>query len=278
MMKRGRVLFKASVWTLAILSLFFCLFPYYIMLVNSFKTQKELFASTLSFPETFLVLNYVRAIERMDLFTTLLNSLLITVFSTVVIVLFGSMTGYALNRVKSRMSDVIFNIFLAAVLIPFQSVMIPLVVTLADIGILNTRVGMVFTYLGFGCSMCIFLVYGALKSIPFSLDEAGIIDGAKRSQVFFRIIFPMLKPTLITSAVLNVLWIWNDYLLPTLVLDIKKYKTIPMLIQYFRGSYGRVEMGPMMACIMLTVIPIVIVYLIGQKHIIKGVAAGAVKG
>lgn len=276
MMKRGRVLFKASVWTLSILSLLFCLFPYYIMLINSFKTQKELFASTLSFPETFLVLNYVRAIERMDLFTTLLNSLLITVFSTVVIVLFGSMTGYALNRVKSRMSDVIFNIFLAAVLIPFQSVMIPLVVTLADIGILNTRVGMVFTYLGFGCSMCIFLVYGALKSIPLSLDEAGIIDGAKRSQVFFRIIFPMLKPTLITSAVLNVLWIWNDYLLPSLVINQENLHTIPLRLYYFFAEYTK-EWNYAMAGLVLSTAPVIVFYLFCQKYIIKGISDGAIK-
>lgn len=276
MMKRGRVLFKASVWILSILSLLFCLFPYYIMLINSFKTQKELFASTLSFPETFLVLNYVRAIERMDLFTTLLNSLLITVFSTVVIVLFGSMTGYALNRVKSRMSDVIFNIFLAAVLIPFQSVMIPLVVTLADIGILNTRVGMVFTYLGFGCSMCIFLVYGALKSIPLSLDEAGIIDGAKRSQVFFRIIFPMLKPTMITSAVLNVLWIWNDYLLPSLVINQENLHTIPLRLYYFFAEYTK-EWNYAMAGLVLSTAPVIVFYLFCQKYIIKGISDGAIK-
>ena len=276
MMKRGRILFKASVWILAILSLFFCLFPYYIMLVNSFKTQRELFASTLSFPETFLVQNYARAIERMDLFTTLLNSLLITVFSTVVIVLFGSMTGYALNRVKSRISDVIFNIFLAAVLIPFQSVMIPLVVTLADIGILNTRVGMVFTYLGFGCSMCIFLVYGALKSIPFSLDEAGIIDGAKRSQVFFRIIFPMLKPTLITSAVLNVLWIWNDYLLPSLVINQENLHTIPLRLYYFFAEYTK-EWNYAMAGLVLSTAPVIVFYLFCQKYIIKGISDGAIK-
>lgn len=276
MMKRGRVLFKASVWILSILSLLFCLFPYYIMLINSFKTQKELFASTLSFPETFLVLNYVRAIERMDLFTTLLNSLLITVFSTIVIVLFGSMTGYALNRVKSRMSDVIFNIFLAAVLIPFQSVMIPLVVTLADIGILNTRVGMVFTYLGFGCSMCIFLVYGALKSIPLSLDEAGIIDGAKRSQVFFRIIFPMLKPTMITSAVLNVLWIWNDYLLPSLVINQENLHTIPLRLYYFFAEYTK-EWNYAMAGLVLSTAPVIVFYLFCQKYIIKGISDGAIK-
>ena len=276
MMKRGRVLFKASVWILSILSLLFCLFPYYIMLINSFKTQKELFASTLSFPETFLVLNYVRAIERMDLFTTLLNSLMITVFSTVVIVLFGSMTGYALNRVKSRMSDVIFNIFLAAVLIPFQSVMIPLVVTLADIGILNTRVGMVFTYLGFGCSMCIFLVYGALKSIPLSLDEAGIIDGAKRSQVFFRIIFPMLKPTMITSAVLNVLWIWNDYLLPSLVINQENLHTIPLRLYYFFAEYTK-EWNYAMAGLVLSTAPVIVFYLFCQKYIIKGISDGAIK-
>ena len=138
--------------------------------------------------------------------------------------------------------------------------------------------GLIILYTGFGISMSVFMMTGYIKSIPKDIEESAVIDGANILQVFFYIMIPLIKPMIITIIILNGMWIWNDYLLPTLVLDIKKYKTIPMLIQYFRGSYGKVEMGPMMASIMLTIIPIIIVYLSGQKYIIKGVASGAVKG
>ena len=138
--------------------------------------------------------------------------------------------------------------------------------------------GLIILYTGFGISMSVFMMTGYIKSIPKDIEESAVIDGANIMQAFFYIMLPLIKPMTITIIILNGMWIWNDYLLPTLVLDIKKYKTIPMLIQYFRGSYGKVEMGPMMASIMLTIIPIIIVYLSGQKYIIKGVASGAVKG
>ena len=143
---------------------------------------------------------------------------------------------------------------------------------------LNTPWNIWIIYLGFGAGLAVFMFAGFMKSIPLEIEEASMIDGCNPIQTFFLIVLPILKPTLVSVGILEAMWVWNDYLLPTLVLDIKKYKTIPMLIQYFRGSYGKVEMGPMMASIMLTVIPIVIVYLLGQKHIIKGIAAGAVKG
>ena len=148
----------------------------------------------------------------------------------------------------------------------------------ADTLKLNTPYNICIIYLGFGAGLAVFMFTGFVKGIPLEIEEAALIDGCNPLQVFFKILIPILKPTIISTAILQLMWVWNDYLLPTLVLDIKNYKTIPMLIQYFRGSYGKVEMGPMMASIMLTVIPIVIVYLLGQKHIIKGVAAGAVKG
>ena len=135
-----------------------------------------------------------------------------------------------------------------------------------------------FIYLGFGAGLAVFMFSGFVKSIPLEIEEASMIDGCSPLQTYFKVVLPILKPTMISVGVLETMWVWNDYLLPTLVLDIKKYRTIPMLIQYFRGSYGRVEMGPMMACIVMTVIPVVLIYLLGQKHIIKGVLAGAVKG
>ena len=164
-----------------------------------------------------------------------------------------------------------------SMIVPFQMVMFTLS-KIANILKCGNPVGIIFVYLGFGAGLAIFMFVGFVKSIPLEIEEAAMIDGCNPIRTFFSIVMPMLKPTLVSVGILEAMWVWNDYLLPTLVLDIKKYKTIPMLIQYFRGSYGRVEMGPMMACIMLTIIPIIIVYLAGQKHIIKGVAAGAVKG
>ena len=161
--------------------------------------------------------------------------------------------------------------------VPFQMVMFTLSQT-ADKLKLNTPFNIWIIYLGFGAGLAVFMFCGFVKSIPIEIEEAALIDGCSPLHTFFLIDMHILKPTMISVGILEAMWVWNDYLLPTLVLDIKKYKTVPMLIQYFRGSYGKVEMGPMMACIMLTVIPIIIVYLAGQKYIIKGVAAGAVKG
>lgn len=148
----------------------------------------------------------------------------------------------------------------------------------ADTLHLNTPYNIWIIYLGFGAGLAVFMFSGFVKSIPIEIEEAALIDGCSPLQTFFKVVLPILQPTMVSVAILQAMWVWNDYLLPTLVLDIKQYKTIPMLIQYFRGSYGKVEMGPMMASIMLTVIPIIIVYIFGQKYIIKGVAAGAVKG
>ena len=161
--------------------------------------------------------------------------------------------------------------------VPFQMVMFTLSAT-ADTLKLNTPWNICIIYLGFGAGLAVFMFCGFVRSVPVEVEEASMIDGCNPLQTFFLIVLPILKPTLVSVGILEAMWVWNDYLLPTLVLDIKKYMTIPMLIQRFRGSFGRVEMGPMMACIMLTIIPIIIVYLAGQKYIIKGVAAGAVKG
>ena len=161
--------------------------------------------------------------------------------------------------------------------VPFQMVMFTLSQT-ADMLKLNTPYNIWIIYLGFGAGLAVFMFAGFVKSIPVEIEEAALVDGCTPLQIFFKIVCPILKPTMVSVTILQAMWVWNDYLLPTLVLDITKYKTIPMLIQYFRGSYGRVAMGPMMASIMMTIIPIIIVYILGQKHIIKGVAAGAVKG
>jgi raffinose/stachyose/melibiose transport system permease protein len=187
------------------------------------------------------------------------------------------MCAWYLARVKSVFSTVMYYLCVFSMVVPFQMVMYTLSST-ADQLKLNTPWNIWIIYLGFGAGLAVFMITGFMKSVPLEVEEAAMIDGCTPIRTFFSIVLPMLKPTLVSVGILEAMWVWNDYLLPTLVLDIKKYKTIPMLIQYFRGSYGKVEMGPMMASIMLTIIPIIIVYLAGQKHIIKGVAAGAVKG
>lgn len=265
---------------LSILSLLY-IFPVAMILFNSFKQENSITtdgAFTLPTAETFDGLtNYVNAIKSQGFLSSLGYSLFITISSVAAILLFCSMTGWYLARVKSWFSSMFYYLCVFSMVVPFQMVMYTLSAT-ADRLKLNTPWNIWIIYLGFGAGLAVFMITGFMKSIPLEIEEAAMIDGCTPLRTFFSIVLPMLKPTLVSVGILEAMWVWNDYLLPTLVLDIKKYKTIPMLIQYFRGSYGRVEMGPMMASIMLTIIPIIIVYLFGQKHIIKGVAAGAVKG
>lgn len=213
----------------------------------------------------------------MDFLKSFWYSLVISVMSVVLIMLCCSMAAWYIVRVNGALSKIFYYLCVFSMVVPFQMVMFTLAKT-ADTLHLNNPYNICIIYLGFGAGLAVFMFTGFVKGIPLEIEEAALIDGCNPLQVFFKILIPILKPTIISTAILQLMWVWNDYLLPTLVLDIKNYKTIPMLIQYFRGSYGKVEMGPMMASIMLTVIPIVIVYLLGQKHIIKGVAAGAVKG
>jgi len=221
--------------------------------------------------------NYVNGIVKTGLPTAFLWSLFITVCSVAVVVLFTSMTAWWITRVKSKVSSVIYLAFVFAMIVPFQMVMF----TLSFISnrlYLGNPWGIIIIYLGFGAGLSVFMFSGFVKSIPISLEEAAMIDGCNPLQTFFQIVFPVLKPTAITVAILNAMWIWNDYLLPSLVLDISSYKTIPIAVQYLRGGYGSIDMGAMMAMLILAIIPIIVFYLSGQKYIIKGVAAGAVKG
>ena len=256
-------------------------YPIVMVLFNSFKEANTITTDTvftLPTKENFVALeNYIYALEAKGFFESLKYSLFITISSVLAICVCCSMCAWFITRVKGVLSSALYYLFVFSMVVPFQMVMFTLSRT-ADRLDFNTPWNIWIIYLGFGAGLAVFMFTGFMKSIPLEIEEAAMIDGCNPLQTFFKIVMPMLKPTMVSVAILEAMWVWNDYLLPTLVLDIKKYKTIPMLIQYFRGSYGRVEMGPMMACIMLTVIPIVIVYLLGQKHIIKGVAAGAVKG
>lgn len=249
--------------------------PFYLMLVNSFKTKREIFTNTLKFPEIFTWDNYVKAFDELDFLRTFFNSALITILGVCVIILFSSMAAYALSRRKGKTSGVIFMLFVAAMLIPFQSVMIPLVSIFGKLVMLN-RFGIIFMYLGFGSSLSIFLYHGSLTGISKSLDEAATIDGANRFQIFWHIIFPMLKPITVTVAILNIIWIWNDYLLPSLVINQEGMQTIPLKMFYFFGQYTK-QWHLALAGLTLAIIPVIIVYFFLQKQIIKGISEGSVK-
>lgn len=270
------------IWTvvLTILALLY-VYPIIMILFNSLKKETTITtagAFTLPTADGFAGLeNYVNAIASKGFLQSLGYSLLITLTSVVAILICCSMCAWYITRVKGVISQGLYFLFVFSMVVPFQMVMFTLSQT-ADRLKLNTPWNIWVIYLGFGAGLAVFMFAGFMKSIPLEIEEAAMIDGCNPIQTFFLIVLPILKPTMVSVGILEAMWVWNDYLLPTLVLDIKSYKTIPMLIQYFRGSYGKVEMGPMMASIMLTVIPIVIVYLVGQKHIIKGVAAGTVKG
>lgn len=248
--------------------------PFYLMIVNSFKVPREIFANVLTFPNSLNMDNYVTAFEDLNFIRSFFNSILITVLSVGVIVLFSSMAGYALARNKSRLSGFILLVFVAAMLIPFQSVMIPLTATFGQAGMLN-RIGLIIMYLGFGGSLAIFLYHGAMTSVSISLDEAAIMDGASKYQIYFRIIFPLLSPISVTVAILNVIWIWNDYLLPSLVLS-RANETIPIRMFYFFGQYTR-QWHLALAGLTIAIIPVIIFYFSAQKMIVEGVTEGAVK-
>ncbi|MCE5234985.1 MAG: carbohydrate ABC transporter permease [Clostridiaceae bacterium] len=257
------------------------IYPIAMIFLNSLKQERAITtASAFALPtaETFHgILNYIRAIEVQGFLKSFGYSLFITVSSVALILLCCSMCAWFITRVKGPFSRIIYLLCVFSMVVPFQMVMFTLSQT-ADLLRLNTPWNICIIYLGFGAGLAVFMFAGFVKSIPLEIEEAAMIDGCNPIQTFFRIVVPILRPTLISVGILETMWIWNDYLLPYLVLDIKKYMTIPMLIQYFRGSYGSVEMGPLMASIMLTVAPIILVYLVSQKYIIKGVIAGAVKG
>jgi raffinose/stachyose/melibiose transport system permease protein len=256
-------------------------YPVIMILFNSLKVETAISTNTafdLPTAETFTGLqNYVNAVGSKGFVDAFFTSLVITITSVAAILLFCSMCAWYITRVENIFTKLVYFLFVFSMVVPFQMLMFTLAAT-SDQLKLNTPWNIWVIYLGFGAGLAVFMFAGFMKSIPLEIEEAAMIDGCNPVQTFFMIVLPVLKPTMISVGILETMWVWNDYLLPYLVLDRKKYTTIPILIQYFKGSYGRVEMGPMMACIMLTVLPIIVVYLLCQKHIIKGVIAGAVKG
>lgn len=255
--------------------------PILFIIINSFKGKFFISDNPFAFPtaETFVGLtNYINGLERTGFLSAIGWSFFITIGSVVVIIFFTSMTAYYITRVKSKLTSTIYYLFVFSMIVPFQMVMFPMV-KLADSLNLANPVGMIALYLGFGAGLSVFMFSGFVKSIPLEIEEAAMIDGCNPLQTYFYIVLPILKPTSITVAILNAMWIWNDYLLPYLVIGLStKYKTIPVVIQMLVGSNGNRDMGAMMAMLVLAIIPIIIFYLVCQKHIIEGVVAGAVKG
>ena len=257
------------------------MYPVFMILMNSLKTERAItttHAFELPTVETFVGLkNYIYGITEMDFLSSLWYSFIITISSVALILLCCSMCAWYITRVQGVLSKGMYYLCVFSMIVPFQMVMFTLAKT-ADTLKLNNPYNICIIYLGFGAGLAVFMFTGFVKSMPIAIEEAAMIDGCNPLQIFFKVVCPILKPTMISTAILETMWVWNDYLLPTLVLDIKQFRTIPMAIQYFRGSYGKVEMAPMMACIMITVIPVIVLYLACQKYIIDGVVAGAGKG
>ena len=273
--KHGRLL--TVIFT--IISLIY-VFPIALVVINSFKKKAYISRSPFSLPteKTFVGLeNYINGIEKTGFFEAFGWSLFITVFSVIAIILCTSMCAWYISRVKNKITNTIYYLCLFSMIVPFQMVMFTLSLV-ADRTGLRTPWGIILIYLGFGAGLAVFMFCGFVKSIPLEIEEAAMIDGCTPLRTFFSVVLPIMKPTYISVGILETMWIWNDFLLPYLVLDLNKYKTISIAIQYMKGSYGRVDMGAVMAALILAVIPVVIFYLSCQKHIIKGVAAGAVKG
>ncbi|NLL63617.1 MAG: carbohydrate ABC transporter permease [Ruminococcaceae bacterium] len=256
--------------------------PIFLVLMNSFKTNDSINMDTFAFPseETFVGwANYIKGMTfgNYPFANSVAYSFIITVASTGLILICCSMAAWYIARVGDKVCNLVYYLCVFSMVVPFQMVMFTLSRTADSLG-LNTPWTIPIIYLGFGAGLAIFMFVGFVKSIPLEIEEAAAIDGCGPVRTFFFVVLPMLKPTLISVGVLEIMWVWNDYLLPYLVLDRNKHMTIPIHIQYLRGSYGTVDLGATMALILLSIIPVIVFYLLAQKHIIRGVAAGAVKG
>lgn len=271
--RRKKGLLMILSWLLALLFLS----PFYIVISNSLKTQKGIFMNITGMPfgEYFSPSNYIEAFEKLNFLKAFANSLFITVTSTVLIILFSSMAAWMLVRTKTKLSTFLFFMFAAAMLIPFQSVMLPLINLMGKIGFLNPG-GLIFMYLGFGSSLSIILYHGFMKSIPVELEEAALLDGCNTFQTYFYVVLPLLKPITVTVSILNVMWIWNDFLLPQLVINKPEWQTIPLKMFFFFGQFSK-KWDLALAGLVIGMIPIIIFYFFAQKHIVKGITQGSIK-
>ena len=270
-----------------ILLMAFCilwLYPVYIIIVNSFKSRSEMYANSLALPSELSLQYYTAAFAKMNFFIAFKNSLVVTVISVIFIVILTSMTAWMFVRTNNTLSKILFSIIIVTMLVPFQTIMMPLMQEMnmfqkaTGLQFKDSIGGLIFMYIGFGAGLGVFLYHGFIRSsCPVSLEEAAMIDGASTWRVFWQIVFPILKPITVTVAILDVIWIWNDYLLPSLTLTSQDNKTIPLAMALFFGQYN-IEWNMSMAALTFSIIPVIVFYLSAQKYIIKGIAAGAVKG
>lgn len=268
-------------WTvfLSIVSLAW-VYPIVLVLINSFKQKAYISRNAFSLPtgKAFVGLeNYIRGIERTNLISSFGWTVVITVGAVLLIIVCTSMCAWWIVRTNNWAARLLYTLFLFNMIVPFQMVMFTLS-KLTDMMGLNTPWGLWIVYLGFGAGLAVFIFTGVVKGIPSELEESAMIDGASVPRIFFQIVLPIMRPSLISVAILQTMWIWNDFLLPYLTLDMRRFKTMSIAIQYLKGGYGSVDMGAMMACLVVAIVPIIIFYLCCQKYIIKGVMAGAVKG
>ncbi|MDR0990712.1 MAG: carbohydrate ABC transporter permease [Propionibacteriaceae bacterium] len=279
MSERNRLFRKIGFWGLLVLAILW-LVPFVFVIINSFKSNLFIMNEPFALPNenSFAATsNYTDGLQRTGFLSALGYSLFITVFSVLVICVVTPMTAWYIARVKAWYTTALYYLFVFSMIVPFDMVMFTMS-KLANTTHLDNPVGIILLYTGFGAGLSVFIFVGFIRSIPIELEEAAMIDGASPLKVFFKIIFPVLRPTAVTVAILNAMWVWNDYRLPYLTIG-TDYKTIPIAVQsYMQGSYGQKDMGGFMAMLVLSIIPIVVFYLIGQRHIIKGVTAGAVKG
>lgn len=273
--KAGNILCYTVLSAIAV----YTLFPIYFLFVNSFKSQKEIVASPISLPANWDFGFLKNAAEQINLGASVFNTLLITVAAVSLIVVVSSVTAWMMVRNKTRVSNMLFLLFTAAMLIPFQSVMYPLVNLMESLGLKNTG-GLILMYGGFGLSMTVFMYHGFFKGVPISLEEAAVIDGANIFQVFFKVVFPLVKPISATVIITNAMWIWNDYLLPFLIIGNNSNKTLTLSLYYAKslsGQYGN-PWELIFPAVLICVIPILIVFIFLQRNIIEGISSGAVKG
>ncbi|NLM27683.1 MAG: carbohydrate ABC transporter permease [Clostridiaceae bacterium] len=252
------------------------LFPLLLALLNSFKSLSEIVMDPMTMPKTFNIDNYKKAFTAMKYPSAFLNSVIITLFSVVILCFFSSMTGHFFLRSKYKINKIMFALMIASMIIPFQAIMIPLVKVYGSLGLLNSRWLLIYLYFGFGTPLAVFMYHGFIKSIPVELEEAATIDGCTRFETYFKIVFPLLKPVTGTIVVLDILWIWNDYLLPYLILKSPKQRTLPLATFAFYGTHTA-DYGLLLAALVMTVTPFLILYVFLQKYIIAGIVQGAIK-
>jgi len=271
--KIGKIVTAVILWML----LAIYVFPFFMVVIDSLKSNAEIMLNPIALPVHITFDNYKTSFQIMNYPSAFINTLLITFVSVALIILFSSMTAYYLARHKGKLNNVIFIMFILAMLVPFQAIMIPLVSIYGGLGILSNTPTLIYMYIGFGAAMGIFIFHGFIKSsVPISLEEAANIDGCNRPQTFFLIVLPILKPVISTVVVLDVLWVWNDYLLPSLILTKPGQLTLPLSVFAFSGEMS-VNFGPLIAALVMTIVPILIIYIFLQKYIIDGVTAGAIK-